>query len=177
MRGFTLIELVVSVAVIVIISAIALANYRFGGDINDLNNSAQELSVNIRRIQHLALSAAQFGSNVPQGGYGIYFDKNNYASSYILFADSDSDRNYDSPSELIDEGEINLKRGIKINDIKTGGVSLATTSITFLPPDPEIFINGATSTTSTEITLCIEKNCSQYTKKIIITNTGKVEIQ
>ncbi len=190
MKGFTLIELIVSVAVIIIISAIALANYHFGGDIDNLNSSVQELVTNIRKVQHLALSAAEFEGDVPKGGYGLYFDINN-TSSYILFADCDRDKEYDESGsaancasavpwdpypEKIEEGEIKLRKGIKIKEVKLEGNPVLTASLVFTPPDPEIYVDGDNSFFYLDIILCIEgEKCQDYKKRVRFLNGGRIE--
>lgn len=104
--GFTLPELLVSIAVFVILASVVLANFRQGGYSDDLRATADELVANIRRVQNLAVAGALVrydtngksisntnrdredpptGEQVPAGGYGISI--NWIENYYTMFAD------------------------------------------------------------------------------------------
>ncbi|MBI2097168.1 MAG: type II secretion system protein [Candidatus Sungbacteria bacterium] len=91
LTGFTMVEIVVMLAIIVFISAVVLANFPGFNENGALIRGQQELASNFRRLQSYVLSV----SNVPlQNGsleknppvVGAHFDKG--ATSYILFVDS-----------------------------------------------------------------------------------------
>jgi len=156
-RGFTLVELTVVIAIIVLLSGIVLTNYRVGEKGYALLRSAQKLAQDLRTTEKMAMASEILPSNFdgvggfPNGGYGIYFENN--SNSYILFADCDNDKEYDAicpplncanncaeatPSTPYPEKikELSLEEKIKISNLYPS----SPLSITFLPPDPVIKI-------------------------------------
>lgn len=146
-RGFTIVEILMVMAIILILSTIILANYSAGQKELALQRAAHKLAQDIRRTQEMAMSSKDFG-NPPtpsKGGYGIYFNVNE-PNHYILFADCDNDKSYDVDgsaftcfsaeqftgySELVED--ISLEKSVKIGGISSG-LSLY---ITFVPPNPD----------------------------------------
>src|SRR3989338_3253530 len=86
-KGFTVIELLVVLGIIVLISASILANYRGQQRESALTRSAQKLALDLRRAQTLAVSSTLHHSEIPYG-YGVHFDKN--VNSYFIFAMCDA---------------------------------------------------------------------------------------
>jgi prepilin-type N-terminal cleavage/methylation domain-containing protein len=94
--GFTLVELMTVTAIIFIVSAMALADYRQGNRRVLLDNEAYRFSQNVRRAQEWALSSRDFGQTAP-AGFGVYVSS---ASSYILYEDNDGGKDYDEGEEI-----------------------------------------------------------------------------
>ena len=71
--GFTLIELVVVMAIISIMTAVVLVNYRPGGQQLALDRSVSKLAQDLRRAQEMAMSPREEGGCGPgfPGEYGI----------------------------------------------------------------------------------------------------------
>lgn len=93
-RGFTLVELLVAMSIIVMIAAVVLINYRGASYSEAVVRNAHVLSSNIRLIQNAALAPA---NTSPPRAYGIYFDMNS-SSGYIAFLDQNGNQAYDPPS-------------------------------------------------------------------------------
>jgi len=132
-RAFTLIELMVVASIIIILSAVALLNYRSGESQFALQRSANKLAQDIRRAQEMAMSAKEFGGTVPEGGYGINF-QTTATSSYILFADLNDNGVFDS-GETIEKPS--LEEGVRISNLSPS----SPLNVTFSPPDPTTNIN------------------------------------
>jgi type II secretory pathway pseudopilin PulG len=165
-QGFTLVELLVSIFIIILISGIIFANYRVGGQQFALQRSANKLAQDIRRAQAMAMGAAEY-AGCPAGykyGYGIYLTTSTN-NKYILFADCDNGKDYDSPGEAVGD-PIPLEAGVKIKTLSPS----SPLTITFTPPDPTITISPSAPAT---ITL---GNDSQ-TKTITVNSAGLIEIQ
>jgi len=89
-KGFTLIELIISIAITVIIGGIILANYRVGQKQQTLRAEAQKLVSTLRQAQNMASAGKTYlypdetKAEVPEYGYGVYVDDAN--NKYTLFA-------------------------------------------------------------------------------------------
>ncbi|OHA48636.1 MAG: hypothetical protein A2682_02505 [Candidatus Terrybacteria bacterium RIFCSPHIGHO2_01_FULL_58_15] len=137
--GFTLAEFVVATSIVIVLSAVALVNYRGASRGELLGRGAHTIAVDLRRVQNMALSAALVpgpsGPTVPLGGYGIFFS-GPAADRYILFADRDGGQDYDAssvPPERIEERI--LEGRMRFTGFRAGG---STTNqplvVIFCPP-------------------------------------------
>jgi prepilin-type N-terminal cleavage/methylation domain-containing protein len=160
-KGFTMIEMVVSIGIITILAAAFLANYHGAKKSGELNMAAQKLASDIRLAQSYALGLKEHSSNVPVR-WGVYFNKataNN--DKYIIYADTESSNNqsYDTGEEYF---VYDLAQGVIIKDIKIDNVSIPnnTLYLTFTLPDAEVQIcrnpNG--------------HNCASQKVEVILTN-------
>jgi len=165
--GFTLIEVLVIIAIIVILSGVVFINYRSSEKTLALQRAANKLAQDIRRVQEMAIAAQVCcGGTVPPGGYGIYLGNVN-DTSYILYADKNNSGDY-SPAGNERIETINLEQGVKISLLNP-----SSPSINFKPPDPTITLTGGGPV---EITLVLESDTSK-TKKITVNKAGLVEIE
>lgn len=85
--GFTLVELLVSIGIIALISAIVLFNHQDFSDVVELSNVTEDVALNIRQAQVDGLAVKQFSrSQDPFGpGRGIHINVNE--TRYVYFAD------------------------------------------------------------------------------------------
>jgi len=133
--GFTLVELLVVIGVILTVTGAVVINYRRGGRI-DLQRTVVDISQQVREVEEMALASEKVNGSVPAGGYGVYFNSNN-PSSYIIFADGNENGTY-QPFEKIREEKIESNVEI-YNLFPKSGKSL---SIVFIPPEPKVKINN-----------------------------------
>ena len=129
-KGFTLIELLVSIFIIGLISGAVLTGYRTGQMRYNISRAAQQMAVDLHRVQNMALVGKTQGATVP-AGYGFYTSS---ASQYILFYNTTSVKTYGSGSTVLET-------------ISLENASLSPTgrSVYFTPPEPLTYINGANS--------------------------------
>lgn len=176
--GFTLVELLVSIFIIALLSAVIFANYRQSGQQFALQRSANKLAQDIRRAQEMTMSAKEFGGSVPPG-YGVILDKTWDVKKYRLYADEGSE--FFNPADTIVE-TIDLERGVIIKKIEDIDIPLKTydsVSINFKPPDPIVNIRynvGPPGLSETIITLSLETDQNK-TKIISVNKAGLIEIE
>lgn len=142
-KGFTIFELLVSTSIIIMLTALFLANYHGTGQKADLNTAAQALASDIRRAQSYALGLKEFEGSTPDGGWGVHFQEGN--NFYIIFADDDSDGVYNDSGDYYSQTD--FSDGIRIETLlgDGGGLPAGPNSqghIVFIPPDPEISFCG-----------------------------------
>lgn len=149
-KGFSIVELMVVVAMITIITGVALVRHTvFSGGVA-LENLAYEIALTVRQAQFFGMNVKGFGSGVGTDfttGYGAYFSVSD-PTSFILFADIDDDRVYDGVSELVEK--YNIVRGNRIKYLcVVGSVDYCVEpdlspvidlTIVFLRPDPDAII-------------------------------------
>lgn len=145
-RGFTLIELIVSVAIITLITSIALVqNNQFNSTLA-LTNLAYEVGLSIRQAQVFGISVRKF-NNSTQIPYGVYFSSGT-PTQYTLFADLNGNKRFDtSPNETVETAQ--LTQGNKIqqfcaikNNVTDCTGALTGLSVLFERPNPDAKVFG-----------------------------------
>lgn len=177
--GFTLVELIVVVAIIVVITAIVLAdNNRFGGRVL-LQNFAYDVALSVRQAQVYGISVQRFGTETFSAGFGVHFSTESESNrrSFVLFADGLIPPNgtyglYDCPNPSTSNCEYisasTMSNGYRILDlcgtsllgVETCG--LEQLDVLFKRPEPDAWI-------STEGTSCIVQHSScQQSARIVL---------
>ncbi len=163
--GYTVIEMLISVAVLVTVTAVALIGRPAYKDTIIFTNFVYDVAQTIREVQVLATNTmetvtsrnAESADRNFAAGYGIRFDPATSNTSYITFADyrSNSNGNWIF-SDLADQddlmGTYQIGQGTTINSVcrvlkSTGACDGAggATHIIFRAPDLGACINGPTS--------------------------------
>ena len=183
--GFTLIELLVSLFIIALMTGIFLANYRQGERQSDLILTGQLLVSDIRFAQANALGLVMYEGNIPDGGWGVYFDKtNNNNDEYIIFADLDEDKFYDVGEANEDHGGriMKLPNNIEIvnleviNSSNLSSSSVNELNIVFLPPMPKTFINGYYITENKRAIITLRETNLNEEIKVKVNFAGLIEV-
>ncbi len=110
--GFTIVEMMVAMAIIFIISAMVAANYHLGNRQIVLDNQAAQFAQDVRRVQEWALSSRETAAGDEPAGYGIYVPET--GDCYILYADKDSSKDYTNEEEV---EKVFLNNKIEISNI------------------------------------------------------------
>jgi len=82
-RGYTLMEILISIAVLLILVGLGVINYHSVGSKNELNSSGQEIVSILRLAQSKTLGSKK------ESQYGVYFSTSSDPHRYILFQGPD----------------------------------------------------------------------------------------
>jgi len=140
-RGFTLMEMLIVLGIIALFSGLIMMNYGGQNQRLRLRTTAQDAVGDLRRVQNFSVSTRIEGTDVPNGGYGIRFDK--AANSYIIFSDTSDPANkiFDTGEEI--ETKL-LNSDLEISDINISSLgSVNALEVVFVPPDPVTYINAS----------------------------------
>lgn len=195
--GFTLIEMMVTVAMAAIIMAVVLfENTKFNNSII-LTNAAYEVALTVRQAQVFGLSSRAVSTGSTQRPYGVYVSiVNDGERKYAhLFADTDTPLGSNNVVFQLSEeitGGVALGRGLVIKDIcfKEGvdlncgsiipGDMYKSVTIFFRRPNPEAVIRRSDGTINTasfvEIVLGPFDNDTDR-RCVKIYNSGQVSVK
>jgi len=163
--GFTLVELVVVLAIVSIITSMAMVNYKASQQQLAIQRSAAKLASDIRRTQEMTLSAREIPNSTIYG-YGMYFNTGN-PNQYIIYADKNGDSSYNGGNEDVEI--ISFESGVELDSL-----SPSPLSIFFKPPDPITIISGTENKATIKVHL---KSDTGIKKTIEVNKVGMVEIQ
>ena len=194
-NGFTLVELLVSIAIVGLMSAAALVNFRSGARSDALRLGAREVVSRIRDAQTMAATGRTTGLCrnlddgrtdgvcasdtdcpgsecsvlVPKGGYGVSLESQP-GGSFFLFADGNGNRTYDVGEKLKDGGFAFSSPDIEI----TGSEPAAPMSIVFEPPRGRAFATGE----AVDVRLHLRHRVTGQAKDIRVnTISGVIEVE
>lgn len=192
--GFTLIEMLTSIAIIVMVTAVFTANYKNNNRRSDLVMMAQKMVADIHATQNNSLGLVKYGNIIPAAGWGVNFDITTEAgrSKYIIFADLDQPGYEESGATIppgagfmkLSEGEADVQSGARIIDLPSGiiidslnveGTRVNSADITFLPPDPKTHI-FSNETIHPSIEIRLKDTASGLIKAIRVNFLGLVEV-
>jgi len=203
--GFTLIELIVSVSIIIVITVIVVFNQSNLGDQTSLNNVVNDIDVQIREAQVYGISVKEFAvaSNEFSLAYGVDFNignTNSSNSSFYTFADRTTVNGYfdtfgtctfGGSSECV--GWNKISRGntinklcvIQANAVEVCSPTIGRLAIKFYRPNPDAsitFFNASgvavTNLYPGYLGARIEiKSPKNVLKSIVVYTTGQIGIQ
>lgn len=145
-RGFTLIEMLTVIAIIIILTGILFANFRNFGGTARLEQDATELASLIRTARQDSISVVQHGTEYPS--YGVYVNTSNTVELYAacgvdLTAGSyhrGGDGNTCSAGETVETLTLRGSTVTGISHTNSNPASFTQTAILFVRPDPIIQI-------------------------------------
>jgi len=192
-KGVTLVEIVISIFLIVLFSAILISDFPRILKQFALTRAVYKLAVDLRRIEDLGFSGVLLqdkeGNSLNPKGYGVYFDLANNESQYILYIDRGDSYNakYDNISQFCQENEDPYKDCIlEIIDVKNenpnvfikqirdkeGDEIYRPLSVNFTPPIPFVNIVDHEENTYSEVEIVLGLKFYPNVEKSVIVNKG-----
>ncbi len=98
--GFSLIELMVTISIVVLATAAVLMQYSGFNNVTLLKSQALEVSLDLRTAQQYGVNVRTDGGD-NRSAYGIYFDADT-PDEYILFRDVDDNLAFDAGEQIGD---------------------------------------------------------------------------
>ena len=188
--GFSLIELLVSIGIIVLVLTIVITQQSAFNSAVLLRSQAYEIALDIKDVQLSAVSAVSDGAGNFRSTIGVQFDTDATQNQrYIFFIDADDDGFFDSGEERGAPGLLDSR--FEIGEIRPSDGSLGVGNdfaILFERPNFDaIFYDGSGSTdpsTSVEIDIVGEGRsgfagggvCGEDYRTLQITTTGQVAV-
>lgn len=200
--GFTIVELIVSLAIFAIMTSLILSKYGKFDQGVILTNLAYDVALTIRNAQSYGLNVRSASRdtnafdivNGPAsnsgGSYGVHFDTST-PTEFIFFVDEDGDGIYDVGNGNGNNGNNNgnatdqkttIKRGSSISSMCVsntkscnGAGTVQKLDITFKRPDPNaIIMANSIKYGYAEIVL---KAVDNTTRKVIVNFTGQISVE
>lgn len=139
-KGFSLLEVLITAAIIGLITGIVTLRYGAFNNLILLKNQAFQIALELREIQTRSLSATGNSSEFRRP-YGIYFTTAE-PNVYVIFRDSNENGYYDSGEELETR---RLDSRFTINQLCNGAnCSLSALAVTFRRPNFDAVMNSGT---------------------------------
>lgn len=176
-KGFSLVELLVTISILTIVSGVVLFNHaRFNNNVL-IENLAYEISLTIRQAQSFGWQVEETGGSFGEG-YGAHFDLS--SNEFLIFADiypATPNRIYDAGyDEIVDR--FRMTNNNEINELCFESTCDASTlDISFIRPNPNAFIRengGGTDRETAEIRVISPKG---LVKKIMVNKVGQIAVQ
>ena len=182
-KGFTIVELMVVIAIIVILPMIVISTFpqiklKFA-----LSRVAYKFAQDLRRAQDKALFSVQyidqFGTPQLVDGYGVYLNLSTLGNKkYIIYADKQpGNAEYDALDYIFETIDFSLDEpGVVIKEL--GGTFSDWMSINFKPPDSDTNIvhQFGKFQPSMAVVFALESDLTS-TKTVSINSAGLVEVQ
>lgn len=159
--GFTMIEIVIMLAILTFVSGILLTSVPGFNEDAALVRAQQELALNFRRAQNIAFSVAEVtltdGSRVAPSRIGLHFDVQT-PGEYFFFIDGDNNNLYKDPPDPCPPGiescadqkidpAFTFQQGVRFNPAgafyNQGGSTESKVNVVFSAPEAKVVIyNG-----------------------------------
>ena len=195
--GFTALEMVIVIAIIVIISTILLVRFPTLSQTISLQRSARELGLALRKAQNMAFAvrvveAAPGTFRAPAGGYGVYFGPLAPAGSYLIFADVKVDGSnrgrYSAtgspPDQDVVVETVAFGPGISVDDLVAefgaGDDSVSELHIAFTSPEARMTLskaNGATGNGGEAAQILLTDRSGALSRNVVVRTTGQIRIR
>lgn len=165
--GFTLVEMIVTVGIIVIVISLGLVNFKALGNSSSTYSASRDLLVSdLRLTASKALNQERFQSQEPYG-WGVYFTL--LTNKYTIFADVNGNRTYDS-NETFKTVSLNPEIKIIWDNYTAGG------SLFFNSSDGKTYINNTIIpvTPTTYFRIYLQNQNNALVKTITVSPLGVV---
>lgn len=190
-RGFTVLELLVVMAIMSAITTILVSSFPRFGEVLAIDREAQLMALAVRDIEQRAVSTLEspIVAGQYQTAFGVHFNQTDN-KRYWLFSDAVVQDNFLTAGEAIET--VPIERGARIHRIcklDSAGTACDTDleelSVTYKRPNPIIQVRGATIISPGVVLdlgpgsymIEIESKDGSFRRQVIMWTTGAVAIK
>ncbi len=185
-KGFTLVEMLISVGIFATISAIILANYPEFRSRSSLDNLTAQIAIIFREAQVYGISVREEGNSDFNIGYGVHVDAEDN-TELIIFADTNKDYLFDDDTDSVLE-TFELRGGETVSQLcaptcvgEDGQHPVLADSITtmFIRPNPDAYfsVNGVRNLGLSSVSLKISNRSGSYSRYVEVYTTGQISVR
>lgn len=182
--GFSLLEVLITSAIIGIITAIAVVRYSAFNSSILLKNQAFELALAIREAQVFSISIRGEG-DIFRKGYGIYFDMSDgTASKYELFLDSGTEnpRAFGTGDQIVSSTVMDSRfriSSICVEDICSGDGVTTNFAVSFQRPifDARFQADIYRADANQAVITISNVDGPQQSRTVTVSRTGQITVQ
>ncbi|MFZ2151801.1 MAG: type II secretion system protein [Minisyncoccia bacterium] len=185
-KGFTLVEMLISVGIFAAISAIILANYPEFRSRSSLDNLTAQIAIIFREAQVYGISVREEGNSDFNIGYGVHIDIEDN-TELIIFADKDKDFLFDDDTDSVLE-TFELKGGETIGELcapscvgdETQQPVLAdSVTAVFIRPNPDTYfsVNDTYDAGLPSFSLKVLNRSGSYWRYVEVYTTGQISVR
>ena len=185
-RGFTMIELLVTMGIFLMLTGVVLTNYRAFNTHEVFASSVENLVFALRQAQ-------VYGAGTKGGGavlcgtpasefdcaYGVHIPQADPSYAYKIFIDANDNRIYDAGD--IDVETITWDNSIYYKTLYCGVIGISCTGnvmdITFKRPNPDAYITDSIGAPSGFGSIRINSNTTSDDVTLTITSAGQISSQ
>lgn len=172
-RGFSILEILITTAIIGIITGIVTLRYGSFNNLILLKNQAYQVAIDLRETQTKSLSAVGTSGTFRQS-YGMYFSTSQL-DQYIIFLDINNNGQYNAGEELETrrlDSRFRLKR--LCSGSSSSCASLSVLAITFRRPNFDAVMNAGTVANGV---IEIETTTGNSTRVINVNAVGRISVE
>ncbi|MDE1970104.1 MAG: prepilin-type N-terminal cleavage/methylation domain-containing protein [Patescibacteria group bacterium] len=173
--GFTLVELLLVMTITLTLTTMAIGYSRVGNDSLYLQQSVQKVLTDLNQAASYALSSPARSDGGRYCGFGLHFSGDHYLfyGAVPPSAGCAGTRSYDTtPGSRDHVFYTTMLNHSSIQRVIAGGT--AAHDIFFLPPDPAVYVDGATTTTPVEIVVQSERG---VTTSVCVNQIGRATLK
>ncbi|MDP1845418.1 MAG: prepilin-type N-terminal cleavage/methylation domain-containing protein [Candidatus Moranbacteria bacterium] len=148
-RGFTLIEIIIAIAIVGIVSGIAVVNFGKNDD-KDVRMERERLTSFLRDVQNKALTGEIVAGVSGVCGFGVHYVSSSKIQAYYTTHGTDCKISGSKTYGTDLQDVFNVRNGVTVNS--------SFSDVFFLIPNGEVYDNGTPM--ATPVTLTLTKNTS-----------------